>query len=611
MTNLGTPAEQDAQRQQHDQRRSPAHLDGYLPIGEYASIGDGHTLALVGSDGSIDWMCLPELDSPSVFGAIIGARSGGRFVLQPSVPHEVSRRYIERTNVLETTFSTSEGQVRITDALTIDNSQTAPWRELVRRVEGLAGSVPMRWSFDPRFEWGQVEPEYERFGDCIIARHGEMTLGLQAFDAGADETKRAGEFHSREGQTALLVMTGASGEPLPLPPRSSIERRLDETVEVWRSWVQRHTYEGQFTEQVERSLLAIRLLADHRTGAIAAAGTNSLPEVLGKQRNFDYRFGWVRDASFTLDALLDVGMDQLTHASLTWLLSAVGRTRPRVDPVYALNGEVVRSQQKLPLPGYRETGPVHLGNKAGSQLQLGGWGDLMETVYQYICRGHVLTPGIANQLADSVDLLCRIWRNQDAGLWELGTYADYGTSKVSCWLAFKRMIELAERGQAPARHVERWKSERDAARNFIEERLWSEEKRSYLQKAGSDALDCGMLLIGRRGYVDPTGERMNGTIDAIRRELAAEGPLLYRYSGMQDKENAFLACSFWMVEALALAKRTDEAGEMMEQLVGLANDVGLYSEEMKPSDHELRGNFPQALTHLSLINAAKALSQAR
>jgi GH15 family glucan-1,4-alpha-glucosidase len=500
---------------------APHRRDGYLRLGEYAAIGDGRTLGLVGTDGSIDWMCLPNLDGSSIFGALLDPQAGGRFVIQPAIPFEASRRYIERTNVLETTFATAEGQVRLIDALTLDKSQVASWRELARRIEGLA-----------------------------------------------------------------------------------------DTVDVWQSWTGRHTHEGPWTDAVERSLLAIRLLTDGRTGAIAAAGTTSLPEVIGGNRNYDYRFAWVRDASFSLDALLAVGMEELTHTSVTWLLESVSRTHPRVDPVYALDGSVVRSQSPVPIPGYRQTTPVHRGNQAGSQLQLGGFGDLLETVSLYVSHRHVLSPAIGERLADVVDLLGLIWRCEDAGLWELGQTAHYGTSKLGCWVAFERLLGLVERGQAPARHLDRWRRERDAVREFIDRKLWSEQKRSYLQKSGSDGLDCGMLLAARRGFGDSTGPRMNGTIDAIRAELGAGAPLLYRYSGMEEEENAFLACSFWLVEALALAQRLDEAAELMDGLVGLANDVGLYSEEIEPASKELRGNLPQALTHLSLINAATAFARA-
>jgi GH15 family glucan-1,4-alpha-glucosidase len=387
-----------------------------------------------------------------------------------------------------------------------------------------------------------------------------------------------------------------------------VERRLRDTVDVWRSWVSRHTYKGPWAAAVERSVLAIRLLADARNGAITAAGTTSLPEVLDGQRNFDYRFGWTRDLCFTLDALMAIGMEELAQASVNWLLKASEHTHPRIDPVYGLTGEVVRSQTQLPLAGYRHTGPVHLGNGAGSQLQLGGFGDLMQTVHRYVGQGHVLAPAAGERLADMADLLTLIWRRQDSGLWELGERAHYGTSKLGSWVALDRLLDLVRDGHAPARHPDRWQRVRDEIRAFIDADLFSEAKNSYRFKAGSDELDCGMLLAARRGLGDPTGHRMNGTIDALRRELTAGGPLLYRYSGMAEEENAFLACSFWMVEALALAGRREEGAELMEDILPLANDVGLYSEEIEPSGHELRGNFPQALTHLSLISAAHSLS---
>ena len=475
---------------------------GYLPIGEYAVLGDGRTLVLVGSDGSVDWMCLPDLDSPSVFGALLDAGRGGRFVLAPAVPYSISRAYVERTNVLETTFRTTEGAVRVTEAMTIDSSQTAPWRELARRLEGLSGTVPMAWRFEPRFEYGQVSPELSSFDGAVVARHGELQLALQCWGGDRCEISGAsagGGFELRAGETALLSLQATHRDPLPLPDREAVERRLKETIEVWRSWVSRHTYEGPWREGVERSLLAIRLLADGRTGAIAAAGTTSLPEVIGGKRNYDYRFAWVRDLSFTLDALLGVGMEQLTQASISWLQQAVRATHPRVDPVYGLDGAVVRSQEELPLAGYRGTRPVHLGNSAGRQLQLGGFGDLLETLWRYVCQGHLLTPEAGQRLADVADQLCLLWTNEDAGLWELGDDAHYTTSKVGCWVCLERVLDLVDRGQIPPRHLEQWRRTREDIRAFIERKLFSDDRRSYVMKAGDEGLDCGTLLISRRG----------------------------------------------------------------------------------------------------------------
>jgi GH15 family glucan-1,4-alpha-glucosidase len=586
--------------------------DGYLPIEDYAAIGDGRTLALVGADGSIDWMCLPNLDSPSVFAALLDPAGGGSFSLAPAIGYEVTRSYIEETNVLQSEFTTDAGTVRVTEAMTIDSTQTTPWRELVRRVEGLSGTVPMEWRLRPRFDYGRQSHDPIRRDHALVYGHGGLQMGLGCFEAGEpaiEDGAVTGRFEADQGRTATLALTASDGMALATPPLADVERRLQSTIDLWRGWVSHTRYEGPWTEAVKRSLLAIRLLTGTRTGAIAAAGTTSLPEVIGGERNYDYRFGWVRDLSFAVEALLRMGMNELADASVEWLLQGVRKTHPRVDPVYGLTGEVLRSQQELQLPGYRGSSPVHLGNQAGSQLQLGGFGDLLETLLSYANRGHVLASSTGERLADSADLLCSIWHNQDAGLWELGDYAQYATSKIGCWTALERLLDLVAQRQVPARNVGRWQAERDRIREFVETRLWSDARGSYVMKAGSEMLDCGVLLAARREFADPRGPRMNGTIDAIGSELHAGGPLLYRYSGMQEEENAFLACSFWMVEALALAGRHDEAAEMMQGMVSLANDVGLYSEEMDPSTHALLGNFPQALTHLALINAAALLAE--
>jgi GH15 family glucan-1,4-alpha-glucosidase len=469
--------------------------------------------------------------------------------------------------------------------------------------------VPINWRFEPRFDYGRRTPDLERVQNALVGRHAQVQVALCTLETGDTQITEGGAFGAftaAEGTRTVLAMVAGDEPTLPIPSQEQVERRLSDTAHVWRSWVARHSYEGPWRDAVERSLLAIRLLSDARTGAIAAAGTTSLPEVLGGKRNYDYRFGWVRDLCFTLDALLSVGMEELTQASVQWLLRATNNSHPRVDPVYALDGSVIRSQQSLPMAGYRRTAPVHVGNNAGAQLQLGGFGDLLETIALYVSHGHLLGPTSGERLADIADLLVHIWQGEDSGLWELGDTAHYGTSKLGVWVAFDRLLELVERGQAPPRHVDRWRQARDQARDFIETELFSLERNAYLFKAGSTELDCGLLLAGRRRFGDES--RINGTIDAIRAELHAEGPLFYRYSGMQDEENAFLACSFWMVEALAITGRVDEAAELMDAMIGLANDVGLYSEEMEPGTHAMRGNFPQALTHLSVINAADAIA---
>jgi GH15 family glucan-1,4-alpha-glucosidase len=471
----------------------------------------------------------------------------------------------------------------------------------------------MRWQLRVRFDFDQPPEPPTAVGDALVFRHGGLQLGVKTFSAGdpqPDGPDLDASFAVRSGETADVVLLACADAALPSPSREAVQRRLQNTRSLWRTWSSRVRYDGPWRDAVERSLLTLRLLADGRTGAIAAAGTTSLPEVIGGSRNYDYRFAWVRDLSFTVDALLRVGVEELSHASVRWLLGAVARTSPRVDPVYALDGSVIRSQHPIDLAGWRRTAPVHLGNQAGSQLQLGGFGDLVETVYRFAECGHVLSPRVGEQLADTVDLLCAIWEREDAGLWELGETAHYATSKIGCWTAVRRLLDLVERGQAPPRHLERWRRERDRIRTFIETHLWSERHQSYLMKAGSDALDCGVLLAARRGFTDPRGERMRGTIDAILRELRAGDAVFYRYSGMDDEENCFIACSFWVVEALALAGRVDEAAEIMDGAVTLANDVGLLSEEVRAADGSLRGNLPQALSHLALVSAAAFLEHA-
>jgi GH15 family glucan-1,4-alpha-glucosidase len=340
-----------------------------------------------------------------------------------------------------------------------------------------------------------------------------------------------------------------------------------------------------------------------------AAGTTSLPEKIGADRNYDYRFTWVRDASFALDALTMLGLREQVHASLAWLLEAVGRTQPHITPLYALEGQVPRGVAELALDGYRGSRPVRRGNEAGAQLQLGCYGDLLETIDLYVRHGNRLDPDSGRRIAESADLLCEIWRNDDSGIWELPDLRPYTISKMAAWVALDRAIHLAQQGQIPEEGAERWRREAERVRAYVEERCYSEERQTYLFYADSEELDAGTLLAARNGFTDPKGERMRGTIDALRAELGAGGPLLYRYSGQQGEEGAFLACSFWLVEALARAGRTDEARETMDALLDLGNDVGLYSEQIDPESHELLGNFPQGLTHLALINAAAIVAE--
>jgi GH15 family glucan-1,4-alpha-glucosidase len=591
-------------------------VDGYASIRDYAAIGDGRTAALVARDGSIDWLCLPDLDSPSVFAALLDAEEGGRFALAPEEPFESERRYLPETNVLETTFRTASGAVRVTDAMTLPATGLTPLREVARSVEGLAGSVPLAWSVEPRFRYGVGRTRLARRNGVVVAQAGPDALAVGTWEAGEpqlDPGTIAGRFRAREGGRALLALSAAHEEPLVFASRDEVEDRLAATVSFWREWARKREHRGPWRDQVIRSALALKLLVYSPSGAIAAAATTSLPEDVGGERNWDYRFCWIRDSVFTLEALLDIGCPAEAHAFFWWLMHASQLTHPRLQVLYRLDGGNRAPERELALAGYRGSRPVRIGNGAVNQRQLDVYGDLFQAVWVYVQRGNELDADSGRRLALKADLVCDLWRQPDRGLWEVRSEpVHFVQSKMMCWVALDRAVKFAEAGLLPGRHAERWRREADAVRAFVEEEGYSERRRSYARVAGSDELDASLLLGSLLGYCDGDDPRMLGTLDAIRRELG-HGPYLHRYlggDGLHGREGAFLCCSFWLVEALARGGRLDEAAELMERLLGLANDVGLYAEEIDAETGEFLGNFPQGLTHLALVSAAAACARA-
>jgi GH15 family glucan-1,4-alpha-glucosidase len=579
---------------------------------DYAPIGNKRTAALVALDGSIDWMPIPTLGGPSVFAALLDEDGGGRFALRPSEPFSAGRRYVDGTNVLETTFTTASGSVRVTDAISRPMARGLLWNQVIRRVDGLAGEVPMQWQVLPRFEYGATAVAPERRAGVPAFVHGPDVLAVEAFDAGAPQLAEAevgGRFAASEGSLAVVALSAFHDEPLTFSSRDHLLECLASTIARWREWLQSCRYEGPWPAAVRRSALALDLLVDDETGAIAAAATMGLPERVGGSRNYDYRYGWLRDTNLTLQAMLRLGLRDQVHTSLGWMLQATRATHPRLRPMYRLDGSPRLPDESLPLAGYRDSRPVLLGNGAQEQLQLGNYGDLLDMTLHYVQAGGSLAPQARIQLAEATDFLCRIWRLPDASIWELGDQQPYTQGKLASWLALDRAVQLAERGELPADRAAGWRREARVIRRYLETRCWSPRARAYVRAAGSDELDASVLLATRGSFFEDERDRLDGTIEAIRRELGAGGPLLYRYSGMQDQEGAFLACSFWLVEALVSVGRRDEALQTMEAMIALANDVGLYSEEIDPASGDFLGNLPQALTHLALVNAAARLAE--
>jgi GH15 family glucan-1,4-alpha-glucosidase len=591
-------------------------IDGYAPLRDYAALGDGRTVRLVARDGSIDWLPLPDLDSESVFAAILDGRRGGRFALAPTIPFTVSRRYLPDTNALETTFCTDQGAVTVTDVLTLPGQGLEPFRELQRRIDGRTGRVPLQWRLEPRFGYASLPTRLTRRQGVAIASSGNEALALCSFGAGDTllaEESIGGDFETAEGSSVLLALSFADQEPLVFPARAELEARFQSTCASWRSWVEARDYDGPWREAVIRSALALKLLVYAPSGAIAAAATTSLPEVLGGGRNWDYRFSWIRDSAFTIEAFLQLGCRDEAQAYFWWLMHATQLTQPRLQVLYRLDGGTRADEREIPLDGYRRSRPVRVGNGAAGQLQLDTYGELLQTAWLYARGGNPIDRDVGRRFAGLADFVCRIWRQPDAGIWEVRSdQAQFTQSNMMCAVALDRALQLAQQEAIPNRHTARWRAEGRAIRDFVEASCWSDERHSYVRCAGEDTLDASLLLGILHGYAEPTNERMLATVDAIQRELAA-GPFVRRHGnddGVQGGEGAFIACSFWLAEALARGGRVDAAAELMEQLLALANDVGLYSEEIDPQTGEFLGNMPQGLSHLALISAAAAIDEA-
>jgi GH15 family glucan-1,4-alpha-glucosidase len=610
--------------------RDASTMSESTPIADYALLADCNSAALVSRAGSVDWLCLPRYDSVGVFARLLGP-DGGNWSIRPAGSFESERRYLPGTLVHETTFKTETGSVRVVDAMSFAEGQRghdlgidAP-HELLRLVERVTGTVELELELAPRPEYGLVRPLFRRTaeggrtfgGPCRIV----VTAGVPVEIS--DSTMRA-SFSVAAGQQIGFALRWSAVESAPLEPSppDEVAGRIEDTAEGWRSWESEHDiYEGPHRELVRFSSRVLKGLTYRPTGAIVAAATTSLPEDVGGERNWDYRFAWIRDASLTLEALYIGACSDEAGNFISFMTSSAGGrvgAKGSLQIMYGIGGEHDLTERELPhLPGWRDSRPVRIGNGAWTQTQLDVYGELLNSLWLYHERLGELHLEIQQFVADLADAAAEGWKQRDAGMWEMrGEPLHHLSSKVFCWTALDRAVKLAPQLGEHAK-ADEWAAERDRIREAVLQRGWSEKRQAYAQAFDSDELDAAALLMPLLGFLPATDERMRSTIDAIERDLTEDG-LVLRYrnesglnaDGLEGEEGTFVICSFWLVSCLALAGEAERAEALFDQLAGYANDLGLLAEEIDTRNGELLGNFPQAFSHIGLITAAWQIDMA-
>jgi alpha,alpha-trehalase len=613
----------------HDAVESPVR--GSRPIADYGLLADGNSAALVARDGSIDWLCLPRFDSPAVFASILDP-DAGHWSIRPANTYQIERHYLPGTLVLETIFTTASGVVRLCDALAFGEGERvhdlgldSP-HELLRMVEGLSGSVEMVMELAPRPEYGLVRPVFRQTEDGGQTVGGPSQIVVRAgVPVTIEESTMRASFRVDTGHRASFALRWVAVEhphPTACPP-NRVPVLFADTVKGWQSWEHAHdVYQGAHRDLVRLSARVLKGLAYRPTGAIVAAPTTSLPETVGGERNWDYRYAWVRDASLTLEALYIGACSKEAEHFVSFVTSAAGGHVGKDDPLqimYGIGGEHDLTERELPhLRGWRDSRPVRVGNGAWRQTQLDVYGELLNALHLYQEQLGALPSEIQRFIAYLADAAATRWQERDAGMWEMrGELRHHLSSKVQCWAGLNRAVDLAPR-LGPYGRREVWAAERDLIREAILARGWSESRQAYTQSFDSDDLDAAALLMPLVGFLTATDPRMRATIEAIAHDLTDDG-LVLRYrteaglnaDGLTGDEGTFVICSFWLVSCLVQAGEIDRAQALFTRLVGYANDLGLLAEEIDTKSGELLGNFPQAFSHIGLITAAREIDQAR
>ncbi|WP_368499184.1 glycoside hydrolase family 15 protein [Herbiconiux sp. A18JL235] len=587
-----------------------------LPIADYALIGDCHTAALVGIDGSIDWLCLPRFDSASTFGALLGTEEHGRWVVAPVDPGATSTRsYIDDTFVLVTRWQTAGGVAEVVDFMPMGAGRA----EVVRRVRGVEGTVRLREELAIRFGYADALPWMrqapEQGGHAVVGVAGPDAVIVRGPALRATDHAHAAEFEVSEGDEVDIVLTWYPSHRNP-PGALDVSEQLDDTLAWWREWASAAPIEGEYAAAVRRSLLVLRALTHAETGGIVAAATTSLPEQFGGARNWDYRYTWIRDASLTLSALMIYGYEAEAGHWRRWLLRAIAGDPADIQIMYGLSGERHLPEYEVPsLPGYQGSSPVRVGNDASTQYQGDIFGELMIALREARRIGVEEDQYSWPLQRALLGFLEKTWQRPDNGIWEIrGPQQAFTHSRAMIWAAFACGVEAVERYGLPGDSA-RWAELRDAIRAEIEEHGFDAERNTFVQHYGGTQVDASLLLLGQIGFVAPDDPRMLGTVAQIEKELLRDG-LLMRYrtetgvDGLAGGEHPFLACSFWLVQQYAHSGRLDDARALMSKLVALSNDVGLLSEEYDVEGARQAGNTPQAFSHLALVRAADAIARA-
>ena len=596
-------------------------------LSDYALIGNSCSAALVSKYGSIDWCCLPEFHSPAIFAALLDRKKGGHFFIKPADESQSNQKYLESTNVVETSFTTETGHVRLVDAFIAVREEDKvnslfPDHEILRMVEGISGVVKMNVEYSPRKFYGKTNSVLEnrrKLGiHCSWQEHIFnllTTLEPDELTMESNSVVRA-EFYVRAGETVTFSLSYSNQSPAVLPElRETGWHRMKQTIQYWRAWIDKCKYSGLYQTQVKRSALALKLLSHAPSGSIIAAPTTSLPEKIGGERNWDYRYCWLRDASFTTRALVKLGFEDEVHAYMNWILHATHLTRPELQVVYSVYGHSKLEEQTIDwLRGFRDSRPVRIGNKADSQFQLDVYGEVLDAIYTYSPLVKKFDTNTINFIVGLGNVICKIWDKPDNGIWEIRSSKIHHThSKVMAWVGLDRLTKLCDKYNWSHAPLQKFQHNLSLICSEVEQKGYNSRLKSYTRELEGSDVDASLLTLPLVGYCSYTSPRMMSTVDLIKEQLS-KGNLVYRYRNIADglggEEGSFGICNFWLVENLVRSGKLRQGIEVFETALQHAAEVGLFSEQIDTETHELIGNYPQGFTHIGLINAAIAISEA-